>query len=110
MFLHDIPNPHVFHPPNLNLKKRQIIFEETTLRRMYFARFAILEMPIIPPPLGLAGPNYWHKQSRLGHWTMEMIRSEYLAISIMQNPFCIFLKFLFGPTYPLPRSEPSRPS
>ena len=59
---------------------------------MYFARFAILEMPIITPPLGLAGPNYWHKQSRLGHWTMEMICSEYLAISIMPKSILYLLE------------------
>ena len=59
---------------------------------MYFARFAILEMPIITPPLGLAGPNYWHKQSRLGHWTMEMICSECLAMSIMPNSILYFLE------------------
>ena len=44
------------------------------------------------PPLGLAGPNYWHKQSRLGHWTMEMICSECLAISIMPNSILYFLE------------------
>ena len=99
----NIPNFFTWHPlspcvspSKLKSKNRQIIFEETRLRRMYFARFAILEMPIISPPLGLAGPNYWHKQSRLGHWTMEMICSECLAISIITNSILYFLEvFVF---------------